>query len=181
MDPKTVAQVESNQQRAFLRAPIKILQPDAAAVGVVPLDATTRTRLTEFFRSVSWESKPSDLKMFDGAPAWRVTVGHQSIPEGIFWKGGPSLFADLFIVNASGERKLIAELRTYLYNQNDERPGIMISSAPGSSPLWQQPLPDPLTVIFVLRPERARELDPPGEGYGGEEFVIENATVERSE
>jgi hypothetical protein len=86
MDPKTVAQVESNQQRAFLRAPIKILQPDAAAVGVVPLDATTRTRLTEFFRSVSWESKPSDLKMFDGAPAWRVTVGHQSIPEGIFWK-----------------------------------------------------------------------------------------------
>ncbi len=178
-DPKIVQEVEANQQRAILRSTIKILQPDAAPVGVVTLDATSRTRLIDFFRSVTWESKPSDLKMIDGSQAWGITVGHQSSPEGRLWKGGPGLFADLFIVSTSGERLLIAELGTYLHNTSDETPSTMITTAPGSGLLWQKPLPDPLTVIFVLRPDRAREMDPPGEGYGGEEIVIENATVDR--
>jgi len=56
-----------------------------------------------------------------------------------------------------------------------------MQAAAGSTPKWQGPLPDPLKIIVVLRPERAREMDPPGEGYGGEEIAITNATVDRSE
>jgi len=63
----------------------------------------------------------------------------------------------------------------------DDSERVMMQAAAGSTPKWQGPLPDPLKIIVVLRPERAREMDPPGEGYGGEEIAITNATVDRSE
>jgi hypothetical protein len=177
-DPKVVQEVEANQQRAILRNTIKILQPDAAAVGVVPLDATTRTKSKAFFESITWKSKPSAMKMIEGSKGFSNSASYGSTPDGLLRKGGPGLFADIFILSASGERQLFAEASTWL-RDSDEAPRVMIQAAAGSTHLWLQALPDPLTIVVVLRPERARELDPPGEGYGGEEIVIENATVDR--
>jgi hypothetical protein len=170
--------LKANQQRRTLSTRITIL-PQRAPIAVVPISAKTRASLEAFVREYEWESRQVGDASSE-APRWSVSATmRRPAPDDLVAREKPAIFADVYLVDASGNKQLFAELDS-LFRSDAEAGQLLLQAAPGSRQLWTSPLPDPFTLSFEFRQERSSSPRTLTSRYGGERIVIENIPVRRT-
>lgn len=172
--------VTTNQQVATVRTTIKVLDKDEAPEGIVPLDSATRKALEKLLRTSTWTQTPAGTAT-EPSDYWSVSVRAGEFSESLAKPDLPLIFADVYYVavydhedgrvpiEGRGEPRFLGTFHT-ISSAGPTGSSNRFTSSFGAA---SGPLPEFVTLIVRLTPERARELTTPAVGFSGEIMLDE--------
>jgi hypothetical protein len=177
--PEVAELVTANQQLVTLRTTIKVLGKDEHPEGTVPIDRTTRVALEKLLKGSAWTQQATETEG-DSQSVWVVNVSPGVYPQELAKPDLPLIYGEIYYVpdrddedrpvprlDAPDEPRFLGTFHTLSTNGPNGPSRRFTSNMTGSS----GPLPDRVTIIIRLTPQRARELPVPKPGFSGEVIV----------